>query len=143
MKDASAGVKRILVVEDEAAIGEICAKVLTSEGLEVDIAADGKAAEDKLQEICYDSVLIDIRIPGMSGKELYQSINKKHPKLANRVILTTGDVVSPATQSFLEQAARPFLLKPFTPDELKTIVRETLQKTESNYQTSTKSLGAS
>lgn len=135
MKKSSTGVKRILVVEDEPAIGQVCAIILTGDGFEVDIAIDGKVAEDKLQEIDYDLVLVDIKTPKMNGRELYQSINEKHPKLANRVILTTGDVVSQDTQGFLEQAASPFLLKPFTPEQLKTIVREALMRTENEYQT--------
>jgi DNA-binding response OmpR family regulator len=64
----------------------------------------------------------------MNGMELYLWLEEKHPKLASRVIFTTGDVMSGDTQSFLEQAARPFLPKPFTPDELRAILRETLRQ---------------
>ena len=66
----------------------------------------------------------------MDGKQLYQCIQEKHPKLIDRVVFTTGDVIGGDTQSFLEQSGRPFLPKPFAPDELKTIVRETLEKIE-------------
>ena len=66
----------------------------------------------------------------MDGKQLYQAIIAKHPKLAKRVIFTTGDVLEGDTQRFLELAGRPFLAKPFTPDELKTIVREALRQIE-------------
>ena len=98
MKNFSGGAKRILVVEDEPAINAVCRRVLTSEGFEVDIA--------------------------VNGKKLYQWLQEKHPQLEGRVLFTTGDVMSGDTQSFLEQIARPFLLKPFTPDELRAIVRE-------------------
>ena len=125
MESSGAGVKRILVVEDESAICDICRRVLTSEGFEVDIAANGKVAQDMLDEKQYSLCLIDIRLPAISGKELYQWLKKQHPKVADRVIFTSGDVMSGDTQIFLEQASRPFLPKPFTPDELKAIVRET------------------
>ena len=125
MESSSSGIRRILIVEDEPAICDVCRRVLTSEGFEVDIAVNGKVAQDMLQEKQYDLCLFDIKLPAMGGKELYQWLQEKHPQLAGRVIFTSGDVMDGDTQGFLEQAARPFLPKPFTPDELKTIVRET------------------
>ena len=125
MKNIGVGAKRILVVEDEPAISDVCRRVLTSEGFEVDIAVDGKVAQDMIEKQQYGLYLFDIKLPLMNGKELYQWLKEKHPQQASRVIFTTGDVMGGDTQSFLEQAARPFLPKPFTPDELKTIVTET------------------
>jgi len=130
MKNSSADVKRILVVEDEPAIGEVCQRVLTGEGFEVDIAVNGKVAQDMLVKKRYDLFLIDIKLPVMTGMELYQWLKEKHPQLASRVIFTTGSVIGGDTQSFLEQTAKPCLTKPFTPDELKDIVREALMLME-------------
>ena len=128
MQTSDRGVKRILVVEDEPAISDVCRRVLTSEGFEVDIAVNGMIAQDMIKEKQYDLCLTDMRTPSMNGKELYQWLEEKHPRLASRVILTSGDVMAEDTQSFLEQAARPFLPKPFAPDELKAIVKETLRQ---------------
>jgi len=130
MKDSSTATKRILVVEDEPAICQVCLRVLTSEGFEVDIAVNGDVAQDMLREKNYDLCLIDIKTPVMNGKQLYQVIIGKHPKLADGVIFATGDVIDGYTQHFLELASRPFILKPFTPDELKTIGKETLRQIE-------------
>ena len=130
MKNSSAGTKRILVVEDEPAISQICLRTLTSEGFEVDIAVNGNVAQDMLGKKDYDLYLIDIRTPVMNGKQLYEWLQEKHPQLASRVIFTTGDVMGKDIQGFLDQTARPFLPKPFTPDELRTIVRETLRRME-------------
>jgi len=124
MKNSGAKVKRILVVEDEPAIGDVCRRVLSGEGFEVDIAVNGKVAQDIIEKKQYDFCLIDIRTPTMDSRELYQWLKEKNPQLATRVIFTTGDVMGGDIQSFLEQAARPFLPKPFTPDELRAIVRE-------------------
>ena len=128
MKQPGAGVRIILVVEDEPAIGDVCRRVLTGEGFEMDIAVNGKVAQDMLEEKQYDLCLFDIRTPVMDGKELYQWLKEKHPQQASRVIFTTGDVMSGDTQSFLEQASRPFLPKPFTPAQLKAIMREALKE---------------
>lgn len=123
----SADKKRILVVEDEPLISSLCVRVLTSEGLDVGIAVDGRVAEDMLDKNHYDLFLIDIRTPVINGKELYQYINDKHPELAGRVIFTTGDVIGGETQSFLKETGRLFLLKPFAPEELRAIVKEVLK----------------
>ncbi len=130
MKTPDANVKRILVVEDEPAICELCQRVLTGEGFEVDIAVNGKVAQDMIEEKQYDLFLFDIKLPVMNGRELYQWLKEKHPKRISRVIFTSGSVLSEDTQLFIEQTGRPFLPKPFTPDELKAIVRDALKKLE-------------
>ncbi|MBI2288548.1 MAG: response regulator [Chloroflexi bacterium] len=122
--------KKILVVEDEAAISQVCQRVLTSEGIEVDIAVNGKVAQAMIEKKQYDLCLVDIRTPVMDGKELYHWLQDKHPQLAGRVIFTTGDTMGGDTQSFREQTARPCLPKPFTPDEIRTVIREVLKEVE-------------
>lgn len=130
MENYGASIKRILIIEDEPAIGEICQRTLTGEGFEVGIAVNGSVAQGMLGEKDYDLYLIDIRIPVMDGKELYQYMSEKYPELTKRVIFITGDVMGGSTQSFLELSGRPYLLKPFTPDELRIIVSETLKQIE-------------
>jgi len=126
---SSSGVKRrILSVEDEPSIRQVCHRILTSQGYQVDFAVNGVAAESMLMKADYDLLLVDIKTPVMDGKQLYRYIKKRYPKLADRVIFTTGDVINDDTQSFLERTGRPFLLKPFSPDELKALVRENLRR---------------
>jgi len=125
----SSGVKgKILSVEDEPSIRQVCQRALTSQGYQVDFAVNGVAAESMLMKGDYDLLLVDIKTPVMDGKQLYRYIKKRYPELAGRVIFTTGDVAGDDTQSFLEWAARPFLLKPFSPDELRAMVRESLRR---------------
>ena len=72
MKTHESDVKRILVVEDEPAICALCQQVLTGEGFEVDIANNGKIAQGMIEKQEYQLFLLDIRMPVMTGKELYQ-----------------------------------------------------------------------
>ena len=124
---SSSSVKgKILSVEDEPSIRQVCQRILTGQGYQVDFAQNGVVAESMLMKADYDLLLVDIKTPVMDGKQLYRYIEKKYPKLASRVIFTTGDVIGDDTQSFLEQTGRPVLLKPFSPDELKALVRGTL-----------------
>ena len=83
-----------------------------------------------IEEKEYSLYLIDIKLPEMDGKALYQWLQNKHPELSGRVIFTSGDIISGDTMAYLEQASRPFLPKPFSPDELKSIVHETLGQLE-------------
>ena len=128
MNTPDTNAKRILVVEDEPAICDLCQRVLTSEGFGVDIAINGRVAQDMIADKQYNVLLLDIKMAIMDGKELYQWLQEKHPQLVSRVIFTTGSVTGKDTTTFMEQTGRPYLPKPFTPDELKAIVRETLRQ---------------
>ena len=128
MKASDSSTKRILVVEDEPSISAVCRRVLTGEGFEVDIAVNGKVAQGMIDEQQYDLFLFDIKLPVMNGQELYQWLKEEHPKQISKVIFTSGSVLGEDTQLFIEQTGRPFLPKPFTPDDLKAIVRENLEE---------------
>ena len=120
--------KRSLVVEDEPSIARMCLRALGAEGFEVDVAIDGKAAQTCLAENGdkYDLCLIDIRTPGMNGIELYQYLKEIGSDMTNRVIFTTGDVINDEIKTFLEETGRPFLPKPFTLDELRSVIKTVL-----------------
>ena len=128
MGENSANEKRILVVEDEQVISGVCARTLKGEGVEVDIAINGQVAKDMVSKKEYALCLIDIRTPLMNGMELYQCLKEEHPELVSRVLFTSGDVLSSGVAAFLTEANRPYLRKPFTPDELRTAVREALKQ---------------
>jgi len=117
--------QRSLVVEDEPSIARMCIRALGAEGFEVDVAADGKSAQARLsvKGNRYDLCLIDIRTPGMNGIELYQYLKETGSEMTNRVIFTTGDVVNEEIKTFLEETSRPFLPKPFTLDELRSVIK--------------------
>jgi DNA-binding response OmpR family regulator len=127
MKHSKGDRNRILVVEDEPTISQVCQRTLTAEGFDVDIAVNGAIAQDMLGKREYDLCLIDIRTPIMNGKELYQHIEEEHPEFASKVIFTTGDVLDEKLESLLKGARRSYLPKPFSPDELRTIVKEVLE----------------
>jgi DNA-binding response OmpR family regulator len=108
----------------------MCQRVLTREGFEVDIAVNGTLAQNMIEKKQYHTCLIDIRTPKMSGAELYQWLQKKYPQVANQVVFTTGSTLDEKTMTFIKQRGRPFLPKPFTPNELTAIVKESLKQLE-------------
>lgn len=128
MGESNTNGERILVVEDEPVISQVCARILSAEGFEVDIAINGQIAKDMVRKKRYALCLIDIRTPVMNGMELYQYLKEEYPELASRVLFTSGDVLSSSIAAFLREVNRPYLRKPFTPDELITAVREALKQ---------------
>ena len=119
---AESAPKRILVVEDEPSIGEICWEILTYEGFEVELASNGKVARKMVEAKTYDVILLDIRMPEENGKDFYQWFREKHPHLEKTVAFTSGDTLGGETIITVGASTRPFLPKPFTPDELKSFV---------------------
>ena len=126
MSGTAGGKKKILVVEDELVICTICRIVLEAEGFDVYIAADCLTAQKMINLINYDLCLIDILIPEMSGRQLYQWLLETHPQLATRVIFCTGSSMDGSIKKFLEKSGRPLLRKPFSIDELIGIVQEAM-----------------
>lgn len=130
MRGSASGARRILIVEDEPNISQICKRVLISEGFEADVAANGAVAQEMMGNKDYELILVDIRTPVMNGRDFYTYLKERYPELVERVVFTTGDVIGGGTKKFLQQSGRPFLSKPFTPDELKDITRDTLRQLE-------------
>jgi DNA-binding response OmpR family regulator len=114
--------KRVLVVEDEPLIAKVCVRTLTAEGFVVDIAVNGKIAHQWLNNNKYDLCLVDIRTPEMNGMELYRQLKEDRSEMTNRVLFTTGDMINDDIKVFLKETGRPFLAKPFTPQELRSMV---------------------
>ena len=114
--------RRVLVVEDEPGIAAVCMRTLNREGFQVDVAVDGKIALEMWAKKIYGLCISDIRTPRMDGIELYRQLEIKCPEVAKRFIFTTGDMLSGRVKTFLESTGRPFLTKPFTPEDLRAIV---------------------
>ena len=123
--------RRALVVEDEPVISRLCQRILIAEGFDVDTAMNGLIAKKMADDRSYDLCLSDIRTPDMNGIQLYEYLEQEHPELARRVIFTTGDVMSASIAQFLKETQRPFLPKPFTPDELKQAIRDAFAEIDS------------
>lgn len=114
---------RILVVDDEPVIRDFVAAALVEQGCEVDTAARAEEALEKIQNQRYHLILIDVRIPGMSGIQLYERMQRIARSLAYRAMFITGDILSPETERFLAENRLPYLAKPFSATDLVDKVR--------------------
>jgi len=119
---AVAGRLRILVVDDEPHILHYMKATLASWGHAVEVATDGTEAVERALIEPFDVIICDLRMPRLGGREMYDSLARAHPEIARRVIFATGDTVRGDTLQFLESLDRPFLHKPFTLAELRTVL---------------------
>jgi len=74
--------KKILIVDDEESIREVVSAVLEPEGYEITLAIDGADCLKKLTKIKPDLILLDMMMPGMSGRETCEKI-RANPKTKN------------------------------------------------------------
>jgi len=120
------GAARILIVDDEPAICDILVRALSEHGYQTDSASSARTALRKIARNGYELCIIDLKMPAMSGKELYETMKRRFPEPAEKVVFITGDTIEPATERFLVSTGRPHLPKPFGSDEIIKVVEKAL-----------------
>jgi PAS domain S-box-containing protein len=121
---------KILVVDDEEAILTFLSRLLSEWGHSVETINNANTALEKLNAERYSLVLLDIKLPGMSGIELYQHIEEIAPALARRVMFITGDIMEGTTRAFLEKTGAPYITKPLDIEVLKKTINRALNQTQ-------------
>ncbi len=114
----------VLVVDDEPEIAEMLAEVLRDDGTRVDVARNGKEALGCMEQVAYDLVLADVRMPRLDGPGLYAEAVRRWPECEDRFVFITGDGLSPESREFLERTNVRHLFKPFSLAELRRAVSE-------------------
>jgi len=117
---------RILIVDDEPAVLQLLSRVLAEDRHHVETAGNAADALNRLKNGKYDLVLLDIKLPEMSGIELYKHLQKLSPSLAKAVIFVTGDVMGADTREFLDRTKALHLAKPFDTEQVRKEVNHIL-----------------
>ncbi|MCD4717473.1 MAG: response regulator, partial [Desulfobacterales bacterium] len=113
---------KILVVDDEKVVREGCRRVLTGKGYEVLSAENGQQALDLLDAEEIDMILLDLKMPVMSGEEMLGIATEKYPDIP--VIIITGHGTVDTAVECMKNGAYDFITKPFQIDQfLLTITR--------------------
>jgi DNA-binding NtrC family response regulator len=123
---------RILIVDDELAVRDSMQRWLQMDGYEVVAAEDAAAALRRLEQESFDLLLVDIRMPGMTGVELQHRLHELRPELPV-VIVTAYASVDTAVEVF-KRGAVDYLKKPVDPDELSRLVKRTLERSAQSPQ---------
>ncbi len=103
----------VLVVEDETALRQVLQRALTRQGYRVLAAGSAETAYELLGSERADAVLLDVRLPIMSGLALYLAILHRSPTLAGRIAIMTGDAEADGVRAWLERNPCTLLQKPF------------------------------
>lgn len=116
--------RKILIVDDAGPVVVLCVNVLQALGYAVKGANRGETALELMRKEPFDLMVLDYKMPGMTGFEVFQEARALHPTMA--VVLVTGH----GTPEIISEANRmgfnAILLKPFTSDELRGTVEKVL-----------------
>jgi signal transduction histidine kinase/BarA-like signal transduction histidine kinase len=113
---------RVLVVDDEIAIGKAIKRILSHDH-DVTLESDARAALERLDRESFDVVFCDLMMPNMSGMDFFEHLSTRAPKLAERIVFLTGGAFSPRSEQFLRASRNACLAKPFSRDSVSSIVR--------------------
>jgi DNA-binding NtrC family response regulator len=110
----------VLVVEDETALRQVLQRALQRQGYRVLAAASAETGYELLGSERADAVLLDVRLPVMSGLALYLALLHRSPSLEGRMAIMTGDAEADGVRAWLERNPCTVLQKPF---DLQAILR--------------------
>ena len=118
----------ILVIDDEQIMREGCSRILSKNGWTVITAENGRQGLDEIQARPekIDAVLLDLMMPGVSGMEVLDQIRTIDANLL--VIVITGYATVESAVEAMKKGAYDFIPKPFTPDQLRIVVRRALER---------------
>ncbi|MDP3017354.1 MAG: response regulator, partial [Deltaproteobacteria bacterium] len=118
----------ILVIDDEQIMRDGSSRILSKDGWGVITAENGQLGLDviKSRSEDIDVILLDLMMPGMSGMEVLDHIRAINPNLL--VIVITGYATVESAVEAMKKGAYDFIPKPFTPDQLRIVVRRALEK---------------
>jgi len=116
----------ILVIDDEEAMRDSCSQILAKDGFRAETAENGHVGLEKARDLKPALALIDLKMPGLSGFEVLQRIKDIDPGIIPIVI--TGYATVESAVEAMKKGAYDFLPKPFTPDELRIIIRRALER---------------
>ncbi len=118
--------KKILVVDDDMAMGEMCRELLKSKGYAADAVTSGKEAVEKVSmDGIYTIVLTDLVMPDMDGIEVLRMVKQQNPHI-DVIVMTSYGTVTNAVEA-MKLGASDYITKPFKRDELIIVIEKILQ----------------
>lgn len=115
-----------MIIDDEEVVLDSCTQVLERSGYEVATSRDGTQGLRRVEELSPDLVLVDLKMPGISGFDVIEKIRLHDPSIVTVVI--TGYATLDSAVEAMQKGAYDFIPKPFTPDELRQITRRGIEK---------------
>ncbi len=117
--------KRVLIVDDEKCIRDICIRVFNKDKIAADTVGSAEEGQVLIENNDYSMVILDIILPGKSGISLLEKIMQENPEI--KVIMITGASTKDETEKALRLGAQAVLLKPFGVEDLRSLTRKVLE----------------
>lgn len=124
---------KILVVEDDPRIQKTLRRLFLAEGFEIHSLTDGRQAMEGLQLHQPAAVILDLRLPGVSGRDLCRSIKALTPETPVIILSAIGEVADKVL--LLELGADDYVTKPFSPRELLARVQAAIRRSRRTVRT--------
>jgi two-component system, sensor histidine kinase and response regulator len=116
----------ILIIDDEEVMRDGCQMILSKAGHIAETAENGTIGLEKMRILKPDAVLVDLKMPGISGLDVLEKIPEIDPNMI--AIVITGYATIESAVDAMKKGAFDFLPKPFTPDELRLIINRGLER---------------
>ncbi len=126
-------IRRILVVDDEAAIHELIAEYLRGRGMDVEVARSGGEARALLDASSFDLVLTDLKLPDIDGQDIVRLAARHSPPIPS-IVMTGYGTVEGAVMA-LQNGAQQFLLKPFKLREIHAAIERAIERARQHRET--------
>jgi two-component system, sensor histidine kinase and response regulator len=117
---------KILIIDDEEIVLDSCTEILAFSYYQIETAGNGMQGLELMKELRPDLVIVDLKMPGISGLEVLENILIFDPTIVT-IVITGYATVSSAVEA-MKKGAYDYLPKPFTPDELRLIVKRGVEK---------------
>ncbi len=117
---------KAVVVDDEPSVCAAVKAILEIEGIEVTTFTDSVAAAEAIKKNGYDLIISDLKMPKMTGLELYDAIKDAAPDSIFMIITAFGTI--PSAVDAVKKGVYDYIPKPFTPDEVRIPIRRALEK---------------
>lgn len=119
--------KKVLIVDDNKLNIKVAKISLEPFGFQIDEVISGDDCLKAVKETNYDLILMDIMMPGLSGEETLK-ILKEDPSFTTPVVALTADAISGSKDKYLSYGFTDYIAKPFTKDEIKTVIDKTFKE---------------
>ncbi len=123
---------QILIAEDDQDIRELIVLTLQFNGFEVDSVEDGAAAVEQAQKKPYDIILMDVRMPRMTGYQACRALKDIDATQNIPIIFLSAKGQEQEIQTGIDAGASDYILKPFAPDVLVSTITDVLNRTSAS-----------
>ncbi|MBN1497676.1 MAG: response regulator [Spirochaetes bacterium] len=120
----------ILIIDDEDIVLKSCLRILKNDEYEIDTVKSGEEGLRRVAEKQFDVVITDLKMPGISGMEVLADLRKNRPDVT--VIIFTGYATVENAREALKAGAFDYIPKPFTSEELRSVVDNAVKAREKN-----------